>query len=65
MEKEDARKLSPQAQEQIRKRAVGLKKKGKTIGAIAEIFGVHRNAGSNWWHTYLTRIIHKCARALA
>jgi len=53
MEKEDARKLSPQTQEQLRKRAIRLKKQGKQIGEIAEIFGVHRNAVSKWWNTYL------------
>lgn len=53
MEKEDARKLSPQTQEQIRKHAIRLKKQGKKIVEIAEIFGVHRNAVSKWWHTYL------------
>ena len=52
MEKEDARKLSPKTQEQLRKQAIRLKKKGKKYIEIAEIVGVHRNTVSNWWKTY-------------
>jgi transposase len=55
MEKEDARKLSPQTQEQLRKQAIRLKKRGKKIGEIADILGVHRNAVSTWWNTYLKK----------
>ena len=52
MEKEDARKLSPETQEQMRKQAIRLRKKGKTYVEIAEIVGVHRNTVSNWWKVY-------------
>lgn len=52
MEKEDARKLSPETQEQLRKQAIRLKKKGKKYVEIAEIVGVHRNTVSNWCKKY-------------
>ncbi|MCP3867797.1 MAG: IS630 family transposase [Gammaproteobacteria bacterium] len=52
MDKEDARKLSPETQEQLRKQAIRLKKQGKKYVEIAEIVGVHRNTISNWWKTY-------------
>lgn len=52
MEKEDARKLSPETQEQLRKQAIRLKKNGKKFVEIAEIVGVHRNTVSNWWKAY-------------
>ncbi|MGD8778841.1 MAG: winged helix-turn-helix domain-containing protein [Ignavibacteria bacterium] len=52
MEKTDARKLSPQNQEQLRVQAVRLRKKGKKFIEIAEIIGVHRNTVSQWWKSY-------------
>ena len=52
MEKTDARRLPPEAQEQLRKQAVRLKKKGKSFADIARLLDVHRNSVSNWWITY-------------
>lgn len=52
MKKDDARRLSAKAQEQLRKQAVRLKSKGKSFVEIAEIVGVHRNTVSRWWSAY-------------
>jgi len=52
MERDDARTLSPQTQEQIRKQAIRLRKKGESFVDIAELLGVHRNTVSGWWHRY-------------
>ncbi|MFQ5598515.1 MAG: transposase, partial [Nitrospiria bacterium] len=52
MEKDDARTLSPEAQEQLRKQAIRFKKQGKKFKEIAEIVGVHRGTVSSWWHKY-------------
>ena len=54
MEKADARNLPPETQEQLRKQAIRLKKKGKSFVAIAELLDVHRNTVSNWWKAYET-----------
>jgi len=48
MEKQDARKLTPEAVEQLRRQAVSLRKKGMKHQAIAEILGVHVNTVSKW-----------------
>lgn len=55
MEKDDARRLSQQSQEQLRKQAIRLKRKGTSFVDIAEILGVHRNAVSGWWRIYETK----------
>ena len=52
MKNPDARTLSPETQEHLRKQAIRLKKNGKTYVAIAEIVGVHRNTVSNWWKVH-------------
>lgn len=52
MKEEDARKLSPDTQQQLRRQAIRLKKQGKKNTEIAEIVGVHRNTISGWWKTY-------------
>jgi len=52
MEKTDARTLLPQTQEELRKQAIRLKKRGETFLAIADIVGVHRNTVSDWWKVY-------------
>lgn len=52
MEKTDARKLPPETQEQLRKQAIRLKKKGKRFVDIAELLDVHRNTVSKWWKAY-------------
>lgn len=55
MEKDDARRLSQQSQEQLRKQAIRLKKKEMSFVDIAEVLGVHRNAVSGWWRIYETK----------
>jgi len=52
MEKDDARRLSQESQEQLRKQAVRLRGKGKSFVEIAELLGVHRNAVSRWCRIY-------------
>lgn len=52
MEKIDARKLSPAAQEVIRKRAVVLLNEGKKEREVCEIFGVSRVALHKWKVSY-------------
>lgn len=52
MNKQDARTLSPETQEHLRRQAIRLKKQGYTFVAIAKIVGVHRNAVSHWWKVY-------------
>ena len=52
MKKTDARRLTPETQEQLRRQAIRLKKSGKGYLEIAEIVGVHRNTVSKWWRLY-------------
>ncbi len=52
MKKDDARTFTPETQEQLRRQAIRLKKKGHRYVEIAEIVGVHRNTVSNWWQVY-------------
>ena len=52
MEKEDARKLSPETQGQLRQQAIRLNKKGKEYVENAEVVGIHRNTVSNWCKAY-------------
>ncbi len=52
MKKDDARTFSPETQEQLRRQAIRLRKKGHRYVAIAEIVGVHRNTVSHWWQVY-------------
>ena len=52
MMKEDARKLSPSAQEERRKLAIKLWKKGNLIKEVAETVGVSANAVSSWIKRY-------------
>jgi len=52
MEKTDARKLSRDAQELIRKRAVILLNKGKKEREVCEVFGVSRVALYKWKKAY-------------
>ena len=52
MQTEDARKLSQEVQEQLRKQAIRLRKRGKTYNEIAEIVGVHKNTIWKWWKRY-------------
>jgi len=48
----DARKLSPDAQYEIRRQAVNLHKKGNSFQAIAESLEVDRNTVSQWIAKY-------------
>ncbi len=49
---EDARKLSPKAQEAIRKRAVKAVLNGKTRSEVANLFGVSRVSVNKWVKQY-------------
>lgn len=55
MEKEDARTLTTEVQEQLRKQAIRLRKRGETLQAIAEIVGVNKNTVWKWWKKYQTQ----------
>ena len=52
MKIEDARKLPPKAQEDIRRKAVKAYLGGRSKTEIAEIFGVTRQAVTNWVNNY-------------
>ena len=52
MEREDARKLSQETQEQLRKQAIRLRKKGETYERIGEIVGVHEDTVWKWCKKY-------------
>ncbi len=52
MEKIDARKLSTEAQQQIRNQAIRLKKSGSTYKEISEIVCVHASSIAKWFQAY-------------
>lgn len=52
MEKEDVRKLTPSAQEQLRKQAVRLWKRGEKYSEISRVIGAHRDSVSKWCKAY-------------
>jgi len=52
MEKDDARKLSLSALEQLRKQAIRLRKQGKGPTEIGRILGVRRHTVTHWWRCY-------------
>lgn len=52
METEDARKLTKEAQEQLRKQAIRLRKQGRTYKEISELVGVNGNTVWKWWTKY-------------
>ena len=52
MKKNDARKLSTDAQQQIRYQVIRLKKQGRTREEISKITGIHRSTCSHWWSLY-------------
>ncbi len=52
MEKIDARKLTKETQEQLRKQAIRLRKQGKTFKEIGQIVGVNGNTVWKWWTKY-------------
>ena len=53
MEKTDARKLSTEAQQQLRNQAIRLRKAGRKYAEIAEITGVHETTVCKWYKAYL------------
>ncbi|MFQ5686752.1 MAG: IS630 family transposase [Candidatus Scalindua sp.] len=52
MERNDARKLSTEAQQQIRNQSIRLRKSGKTYKEISEITCVHNNTIARWCKAY-------------
>jgi transposase len=54
MEKIDARKLSTDAQQEIRYQVIRLKKQGRKRNEISEITGIHQSTISQWWKLYQT-----------
>jgi len=52
MEKIDARKLPPEAQEEKRRLAVRLREQGMEYGQIAEIVEVHKDTVGRWLRAY-------------
>lgn len=52
MEKQDARSLSPEAQEALRFRAVKAVIRGETQTAVAKTFGLARGTVARWMHLY-------------
>ncbi len=54
MKRDDARKLTTETQEQLRKQAIRLRKRGETYKEIGNIVGVHKNTIWKWWRRYQT-----------
>jgi len=52
MENRDARTLHPQAQEELRRQAIKMLKKGYTQQEVADTLGVTRQAVGKWWKKY-------------
>jgi transposase len=52
MEKQDARTLTPEVQEQLRRQAIRLRKQQLNYKEIAAIIGVSRNSVSEWCRKY-------------
>ena len=52
MKNDDARTLTTAAQEQLRKQAIRLRKRGETYKAIGAILGVHKHTAWKWWKKY-------------
>ena len=52
MEKFDARKLSPDAQQEIRYQVIRLREKGLKRYEVSELTGVHPATISKWWKLY-------------
>ena len=56
MEVEDARKLSPEAQNALRQRVIrAIVTQGLGVSAAARTFGIHRATVSKWWNRYQRR----------
>lgn len=56
MEIQDARKISPGAQDALRERVIQalLTRPGLTVSEAARLFGLHRVTVSTWWNRYKT-----------
>ena len=52
MEKIDARKLSTEAQQQLRYQVIRLRKQGRKHTEISAITGIHRSTCVAWWNRY-------------
>jgi len=52
MKKNDARKLSTEAQQEIRYQVIRLKKQGRKRLEISDITGIHPSTISAWWKLY-------------
>lgn len=52
MENRDARTLHPQAQEELRRRAIKMLNQGRTQQAVADDLDVTRQAVGKWWKRY-------------
>ena len=52
MNNDDARTLTTAAQEQLRKQAIRLRKRGETYKEIGAILGVHKHTAWKWWKKY-------------
>ena len=52
MEATDARKLKPEVQQELRKQAIRLCKKGMKQAQVAEIVRVYPCTVSKWWRAY-------------
>ena len=52
MTKPDGRHLSVETQNYLRQQAIGLRKEGKPVAAIASYLGVHVSTVSKWWSQY-------------
>ena len=52
MEKIDARKFTPEVQEQLRHQAIRLRKAGKKYKEIEEVLDVSRTTICTWYKTY-------------
>jgi len=55
MEKFDARKLSTDAQQQIRYQVIRLRRQGRSHKEISAITGICRSTCSTWWNLYKTQ----------
>ncbi len=55
MEKTDARKLSTEAQQELRNQAIRLRKAGRKYKEIAEITGVHETTVCKWYKAFLRK----------
>ncbi|WP_409523218.1 IS630 family transposase [Nitrincola sp. MINF-07-Sa-05] len=50
----DARKLSPEQQELLRKKAIRLRKRGKTFREIGQLLDIHPDTVGRWYKRYET-----------